>query len=74
LRDIPYALRTEEVCKAALEHNGGSLKDVPQSLQPSLKHLLRPPIATWDVSLLDELAAFLEVPSSPTPSVPRHAQ
>jgi hypothetical protein len=70
----PKHLCTEELCRIAVAQDGTALRLVPQHLQPVVKHFARQPVTTtWDMSLLDELATFIRVPSDPELSGPRYA-
>jgi hypothetical protein len=41
LQDVPMKYRTEEVCQAAIEQDGGALDFVPAALQAAVERRLK---------------------------------
>jgi hypothetical protein len=72
LQYVPLAHRSEDLCRLAFSQNGLALEYVPKSLHLDLQPVIKIPQPTWDLSLLDKLAAVLSAAPPSNMSKPPH--
>jgi hypothetical protein len=62
LKYVPKALRTKDLCKIAVKQTGRAIEFVPKELRQELLEFCRYREPSWELSVLDKLASFMQTP------------